>query len=102
MFSTTYPNKIFDYMAAGRPTLLAIDGVIRKVIEEGAGGIFVKPGDDVDLAEKTLWIKDHPEEAQQMGNNAREYVCKHFDRMLHSRQFEELCSNLAKSPGKLK
>ena len=34
MFKTTYPNKIFDYMAASRPTLLAIDGVIRQVVRE--------------------------------------------------------------------
>ncbi len=28
MYKTTYPNKVFDYMAAGRPVILAIDGVI--------------------------------------------------------------------------
>src|SRR5262249_19159679 len=33
MFTTTYPNKVFDYMAAGRPTMLGIDGVIRKVMD---------------------------------------------------------------------
>src|SRR5262249_42849797 len=49
MFSTTYPNKVFDYMAAGRPTLLAIDGVIRTVVEEAGGGLFVPPGDHVAL-----------------------------------------------------
>ncbi|PWH12622.1 MAG: glycosyltransferase WbuB, partial [Anaerolineae bacterium] len=26
-YKTTYPNKVFDYMAAGRPVILAIDGV---------------------------------------------------------------------------
>ena len=36
MFTTTYPNKVFDYMAAGRPVVLAIDGAIREVVE-GAG-----------------------------------------------------------------
>src|SRR5262249_43300642 len=41
MFRTTYPNKVFDAMAAGRPTLLAIDGVIREVIEQAQGGLFV-------------------------------------------------------------
>ena len=35
MFTMTYPNKVFDYMAAARPTLLVIDGVIREVIEGG-------------------------------------------------------------------
>ena len=44
MFTTTYPNKVFDYMAAGRPTVLAIDGVIRQVVEAAEGGIFVPPG----------------------------------------------------------
>ncbi|MCJ7432827.1 MAG: glycosyltransferase family 4 protein, partial [Anaerolineales bacterium] len=28
-YKTTYPNNVFDYMAAGRPVVLAIDGVIR-------------------------------------------------------------------------
>src|SRR5262249_55244077 len=40
MFTTTYPNKVFDYMAAGRPTVLGIDGVIRSVVEAAGGGIF--------------------------------------------------------------
>ncbi len=51
MFTTTYPNKIFDYMAAGRPTVLAIDGVIRQVVEDAGGGIFVQPGDPKALAD---------------------------------------------------
>jgi glycosyltransferase involved in cell wall biosynthesis len=29
MFRTTYPNKVFDYMASARPTVLVIDGVVR-------------------------------------------------------------------------
>jgi len=33
LYSTVYPNKVFDYMAAGRPVLLAIDGVIHQVVE---------------------------------------------------------------------
>jgi len=45
MYATVYPNKVFDYMAAGRPIVLAMQGVIRKVVEEGQAGIFVLPGD---------------------------------------------------------
>ena len=30
MYKTVYPNKVFDYMAAGKPVILAIDGVIRE------------------------------------------------------------------------
>ena len=51
MFGTTYPNKVFDYMASGRPTILVIDGVIREVIQNADGGIFVPPGDAIALAQ---------------------------------------------------
>jgi glycosyltransferase involved in cell wall biosynthesis len=50
-YKTTYPNKVFDYMAAGRPVLLAIDGVIREVVEAAGCGIFAEPGDPSALAE---------------------------------------------------
>ncbi len=49
-YKTTYPNKVFDYMAAGRPVVLAIDGVIREVVEAAACGIFAEPGNAVELA----------------------------------------------------
>lgn len=95
MFRTTYPNKIFDYMAAGRPTLLAIDGVIREVIEAAGGGIFVQPGNDSDLAEKTLYLFQHRQQGAEMGVRARTYVVQHFNRHGHAIQFEELCRKVS-------
>jgi glycosyltransferase involved in cell wall biosynthesis len=80
MFRTTYPNKVFDYMAAGRATILVIDGVIREVIEMSKGGIFVEPGDDEQLAKTVLELSNDPQRVQQMGSNAREYLVQHLDR----------------------
>jgi lipopolysaccharide/colanic/teichoic acid biosynthesis glycosyltransferase len=80
MFTTTYPNKVFDYMAAGRPTVLAIDGVIRHVIESARGGVFVRPGSPDALAEAVLQYYKSPELRRQHGLNARSYVVGHFDR----------------------
>ena len=80
MFRTTYPNKVFDYMAAGRATVLVIDGVIREVIETSQGGVFVEPGDDAALAKTILELSKDPQRVRQMGRNAREYLIKHLDR----------------------
>jgi glycosyltransferase involved in cell wall biosynthesis len=80
MFRTTYPNKVFDYMAAGRATVLVIDGVIRDVIETSNGGVFVQPGDDEQLAKTILELSKDPQRVHQMGMNAREYLVKHLDR----------------------
>jgi glycosyltransferase involved in cell wall biosynthesis len=79
-FRTTYPNKVFDYMAAGKPTILAIDGVIRTVIEESAGGIYVPPGDDAALASAVLSLAHDPARVLAMGLSARAYLCAHLDR----------------------
>ncbi len=95
MFSTTYPNKVFDYMAAGRPTILAIDGVIRKVIEESIGGVFVPPGDEKALAGVIKTLADDPDRSRAMGLAAREYVVRHFNRRDQAEQFKRLVEKMA-------
>jgi glycosyltransferase involved in cell wall biosynthesis len=80
MFRTTYPNKVFDYMSAGRATVLVIDGVARHLIESSKGGVFVHPGDDELLAKTILELSQDPQRVQQMGIKAREYLVKHLDR----------------------
>lgn len=80
MFRATYPNKVFDYMAAGRATALVIDGVIREVIETSGGGIFVQPGNDGQLAKTILEMANDPQRVQKMGASAREYLVKNLDR----------------------
>jgi glycosyltransferase involved in cell wall biosynthesis len=80
MFRTTYPNKVFDYMAAGRATVLVIDGVSRALIESSNGGVYVPPGNDELLAKTILELSKDPGRVRQMGRNAREYLVKHLDR----------------------
>ncbi len=80
MFTTTYPNKVFDYMAAGRPTLLAIDGVIREIIDASGGGVFIPPGDSDALVSAIKYLNDNPLICHSMGRAARAYVAANFDR----------------------
>ncbi len=94
MFRTTYPNKVFDYMAAGRPTILAIDGVIREVVEAAGGGIFVPPGNPSALAGAIRKLSADRECAQTMGHAARRYVVEHFDRRQQAEAFAELVRRL--------
>lgn len=80
MFRTTYPNKVFDYMAAARATVLVIDGVIREVIESSDGGVFVEPANDELLAKTILELSKDPQRVKKMGANARAYLVKNLDR----------------------
>jgi glycosyltransferase involved in cell wall biosynthesis len=94
MFKTTYPNKVFDYMAAGRPTVLGIDGVIREVVEAAGGGIFVPPGNPQALADAVASLHDAPQQAKAMGTSARHYVVANFNRNRQANQFIDVVETL--------
>lgn len=96
MFRTTYPNKVFDYMAAGRATVLVIDGVSRKLIESSDGGVYVQPGNDEILAEKILELSKDPKRVRGMGLSAREYLVKNLDRRDKLNDTLELLKRLVK------
>jgi glycosyltransferase involved in cell wall biosynthesis len=79
-YKTTYPNKVFDYMAAARPVVLAIDGVIREVVESAGCGIFVPPGDAQKMAQTILSMSDDPDQCEKMGLAGRSYLEQEFNR----------------------
>ncbi len=87
MFRTTFPNKVFDYMAAGKATVLCIDGVVRRVLEKADGGIFSPPGNPEKLAQNILTCRQNPAALEKMGRSARRYVTAHFDRTRQAEKF---------------
>ena len=80
LYKTTYPNKVFDYMAAGRPVILAIDGVIRQVVDSAGAGIFVPPGNPTAMAEAVLTLSSDKIKARSMGLAGRQYIEQFFSR----------------------
>ncbi len=80
MYKTTYPNKVFDYMAAGKPVLCAIDGVIREVVENSGAGLFIQPGDPDALSKGILYLHDHPGISKKMGINGRKSAIQDYNR----------------------
>lgn len=79
-FTTIYSNKTFDYMSCGKPIILAIDGVSRELIKAARCGLFVRPEDPTDLAEKVRFYMDNRAVAREHGANGSAYAREHFDR----------------------
>ncbi len=96
MYKTVYPNKVFDYMAAARPVILAIDGVIRDVVETADAGIFVSPGDADSLAAAIRTLAFDRPQAARLGNNGRKYIGEHFDRRQLSEKMARIMEDLIK------
>lgn len=98
MYATVYPNKVFDYMAAGRPVLLAIDGVIRQVVEESGAGLFVPPGDPSAMADAIRRLAAGPAECAAMGARGRAAVEERFDRAVLARRLAGILMEMTRRP----
>lgn len=74
-FRTVYPNKVFDYMACARPTVLAIDGVARTLVcDQAKAGVFARPERGAEIAARIRELADAPAERAAMGQRGREWV----------------------------
>jgi len=81
-------------MAAGRPTLLQIDGVIRSVVEQSDAGCFVQPGDGRLLADAVARYAGDPALRRRQGASARAAVESHFRRSDQAASLAELLTQL--------
>ena len=94
LYKTTYPNKVFDYMAAGRPVICAIDGVIREVVESAGAGVYAPPGDPEGLARAVVRLSNDPQGCRDMGMKGRNFVEQYFNRQLIATDMESLLEAL--------
>ena len=93
-YKTTYPNKVFDYMAAGRPVVLAIDGVIREVVESAGCGVFATPGNAIELANAIRKLAANSEQSHAMGLRGRKYLEENFSRAVIGNKLVKLLEEL--------
>jgi glycosyltransferase involved in cell wall biosynthesis len=95
-YKRTYPNKVFDYMAAGRPVALAIDGVIRDVVEAANCGYFAEPGNPSALADVMVRLAEDRAKAREMGLNGRKYLEENFSRDKVAEQLIQLLEEMSR------
>ena len=71
-------NKLFDYLAAGKPIVFA-SNASNNPIEEASAGISVAPEDPQSVANAIIKLYNMSEdERKQMGKNGKEYVEKKY------------------------
>lgn len=72
------PVKMKEYMAAGIPFIASDFPEWKKFVDKYKCGICVNPLDINAIADAMKWMVEHPEEAEQMGNNGRKAVIDNF------------------------
>ena len=96
-FKTVYPNKVFDYMATERPTLLAIDGVARTLVcDEAQAGVFAKPEDGESLAAAIRAMADDPAGNAAMGARGRQWVLANATRDSLAKRYIDIMEGMVR------
>jgi glycosyltransferase involved in cell wall biosynthesis len=89
-FKTVYSNKTFDYMACKKPILMAIDGVSRALVEQADAGVFVRPENAEDFAQKVKFYLSNSSEINRQGESGYQFAKENFDRMVLAKKYLHL------------
>jgi glycosyltransferase involved in cell wall biosynthesis len=68
----TYPIKVLEYMAMGKPVIVSRIGGMSELVEDGETGLLFRADDPADLAAKIRAIRTDPALAARLGTVARE------------------------------
>ncbi len=84
------PTKIFAYLSAGRPILLAMDGAGADLVRDSGAGIIIPPEDAAALSQGIRSLRDlAPEDRAAMGRRGREYLVAKFSKHSVLAQYEQ-------------
>jgi glycosyltransferase involved in cell wall biosynthesis len=76
------PLVVIEAMAAGLPAIFTDRGCLRDTVINGETGVEVPINDPCQLADRIIWLLDHPDDMKAMGMRARQryetlYTKKH-------------------------
>ena len=75
----TFPTKVYDYMSMELPVVISNTEFAQKMNEKYHFAICVDPEKPEVIAKAIKWLKEHPEQAIEMGKNGRKAIEKEFN-----------------------
>ncbi len=70
---------ISQSLATGLPVITTRHSGLPEQVKDGESGFLVNEGDWKDLAEKIVYMLEHPEVWPEMGRKGREHVIKNYN-----------------------
>ena len=80
---TRMPNKLGDYLAAGRPVVTSGIGDLTDFLTDGVSAYLTEPGSEADFAEKTIAALRDPDLATRIGRAGRQACLANLDYRAH-------------------
>lgn len=81
LFEGALPLKMFEAMACARPIVLAAEGEARRLAEHQADAALAVEQENAEaLVSAILYLREHREKAELLGQRGRAYVEAHYNR----------------------
>lgn len=77
--NSSTPTKLFEYMAAGLPTIASNFPLWKEIIEGNKCGICINPLNPKEIAKAIKYLIGHPGEAKRMGENGKKAVLEKYN-----------------------
>lgn len=69
---------LIEAMACQKPVIASNVGGVYSIVKDGYNGLMFEKENIYDLAEKMRYLLSHPEEAERLAKNGRQYVMEHL------------------------
>lgn len=91
------PTKVFAYLSAGKPILMAMGGAAAEMVKDSGSGIVIPAEDAAALSQGIRSLSDlSPESRASMGQRGQEYLAANFSKPMVLSQYEDKLQMLAK------
>lgn len=84
------PSKMFEIMSMKRPIIGSVRGETAGILRQSGGALVVEPEDSEAIAQAILWIYEHPDRAQIMGQKGRQFVANNYSRRCFAELYIEV------------
>ena len=82
------PTKVFAYLSAGKPILMAMGGAAAEMVKDSGASIIIRPEDVAALSQGIHSLRDlSPESRALMGRRGQEYLATNFSKLMVLAQY---------------
>ncbi len=89
-----FPTKLGEYLLSGNPVVVTNVGDISLFLRDGFSAMLSSPDDDMEFANKILWLLDHETNAKEIGNNGKQVALAYFNSVVETRKLIDVISTL--------
>lgn len=84
------PTKVYECMLAGMPIILSDFEYNKQFVNQNRCGLLVNPNSILEISNAITWLRDHPNEAKELGENGRKVALQQYTWEIDERKLIKL------------